>query len=75
MKIKAIIAETESDLGYILKQEVFINGERRFKVYDLSECPEDAIIGRDLFDAYDYIDAIKFGMQLANEGYTDIEVE
>lgn len=44
-----------------------------FDVYDLSECPEDAIIGRDLFDAKDYIKALKKGIELAQMGYTDIE--
>lgn len=48
--------------------------ETLFTVYDLSECPEDAIIGRDLFDGYDYISALQLGMRLAEQGYTDIEV-
>lgn len=46
-----------------------------FSVHNLCECPEDAIIGRDLFDADDYIRAVKTGMRLAQEGYTDIDVE
>ena len=47
----------------------------RFRVYDLTECPEDAIIGRDLFNAHDYIRAIKTGMELAVMGYTNVEVK
>lgn len=43
-----------------------------FEVRDLSECPEDAIIGRDLFTAGDYIAALKKGMELAKLGYTSI---
>ena len=44
-----------------------------FKVYDMSECPEDAIIGRDLFTAEEYIEALKKGIELAQMGYTDIK--
>lgn len=51
------------------------NKKLLFSVCDLTECPEDAIIGRDLFDANDYIDTLHLGMQLAKEGYDDIEVE
>ena len=46
-----------------------------FSCSNLSECPEDAIIGRDLFDGEDYIEAVEFGMRLAREGYTEIELE
>ena len=41
-------------------------------VHDLYECPEDAILGRDLFSANDYIEALELGMKLAREGYTEI---
>lgn len=51
------------------------NNKLLFSVCDLSDCPEDAIIGRSLFDANDYIDTLHLGMQLAKEGYDDIEVE
>lgn len=53
----------------------FDTEETVFWACDLSECPEDAIIGRDLFDGYDYITAVKFGMKLAQQGYTDIEID
>ena len=46
----------------------------KFSAYDLCECPEDATIDRDLFNGYDYLDAIRLGMELAREGYTSIEV-
>ena len=46
----------------------------KFSVYDLCECPEDATIYRDLFNGYDYLNAIQLGMELAREGYTSIEV-
>lgn len=44
-----------------------------FSVNNLSECPEDAIIGRDLFDSNDYIRALNKGIELANKGYTRVE--
>ena len=44
-----------------------------FSVSNLNECPEDAIIGRDLFDAEDYIKAVRYGIMLAQQGYTDVE--
>lgn len=45
-----------------------------FIAYNLCECPEDATVNRDLFNANDYLDAIQLGMELAREGYTSIEV-
>lgn len=47
----------------------------RYTVCDLYECPEDATIDRDLFSGDEYIEAIELGMDLAKEGYTEIEVE
>lgn len=44
-----------------------------FSVSDLSECPEDAIIGRDLTDAGSIIDFIELGMKYAKEGYSEIK--
>lgn len=41
-------------------------------VSNLWDCPEDACIDRDLFSADDFIAAVKFGMLLAQDGYTDI---
>lgn len=43
-----------------------------YHVSNLWECPEDACIGRDLFSADDFIAAVKFGMLLAQDGYTGI---
>lgn len=45
-----------------------------FCVNNLCECPEDAIIGRDLFDADDYVKALELGMELARKGYTKIKI-
>ena len=43
-----------------------------FGVHDLYECPEDAIIGRDLFDSEDYIKALNKGIELAELGYSEV---
>ena len=46
-----------------------------FAVANLWDCPEDACIGRALFDGDDYIEAVRLGMRLAQAGYTSIKVE
>ncbi len=49
---------------------IYIN----FEVRDLTDCPEDARIGRDLFDADDYISALLTGFKIANAGYDGIRI-
>ena len=60
----------EDDYGYERYQELS-NKENNiyFCVCNLNECPEDAIIGRDLFDAGNYVDALNKGIELAKKGY------
>lgn len=52
-----------------------VNDEEKalFRVCNLNECPEDAIIGRDLFDAHDYLKAVRYGIELAKQGYDEVE--
>ena len=50
------------------------NDKKIFSVCNLCETPEDAIIGRDLFNAGDYLDAVRLGIKLANFGYTDVVI-
>lgn len=45
-----------------------------FSARDLSHTPEDAILGRDLFSAYDYIKAVEFGMALQKQGYDTLDI-
>lgn len=45
-----------------------------FRVGNLDECPEDAIIGRSLFEASEAIALIRHGLNLAKEGYDSISV-
>lgn len=47
-------------------------GEEIFKVYNLTHCPEDAIIERSLFNAYDYVKALNKGIALAKAGYDEV---
>ncbi len=73
VKVLALVDE-EGDWG-MCRQEVY-DGERQlFRVHDLTDCPEDAIIGRDLFDAYDWLRAVRYGMELAKQGYTSVGFE
>lgn len=68
-------SESKDDYEDVRGQELHNEIEKiDFSVYNLADCPEDAIIGRDLFTADDYIDALCKGMELAKKGYTDIEI-
>ena len=61
--------------GYVLDQEIHHNEDGvniDFGACNLNECPEDAIIGRNLFDAYDYIRALNKGIELAKMGYDQV---
>lgn len=44
-----------------------------FSAWNLNACPEDAVIGRDLFDELDFIKAVKLGISLAQQGYDDVD--
>ena len=66
------LIETEDEFYGTQNQEVLDDGKSVFFVYDLTDCPEDAIIGRDLFDAYDWLKAVGYGIELASKGYTGV---
>lgn len=66
--------ENDEDIGSERYQQ--INNKENdiyFSVCNLYDCPEDAIIGRDLFDVNDYIRALNKGIELAKKGYTSVE--
>lgn len=44
-----------------------------FSAWNLNACPEDAVIGRDLFDEKDFVVAVKLGISLAKQGYDDVD--
>lgn len=70
------VTEVTSEYGRVIQQRIEDEEENwLFEVNDLTECPEDAMIMRDLFDANEYIDAVKLGIELGRRGYTGIEVE
>ena len=66
----------EDNWGIATSEEVHGTSDKGTKidyyVHDLSDCPEDAILGRDLFSGYEFIETLQLGMKLAHEGYTDI---
>lgn len=72
---KAVVHQVKKDKWSVHSQSVDIDGQHKFSVYNMCECPEDAIIGRDLFDAADYISAVRFGIELAKAGFDALEVE
>ena len=74
-KVYKVVVNQKTDEYDDIYYESINNDMMAFSVSNLCECPEDAIIGRDLFDADDYIRAVRAGMRLAQEGYTDIDVE
>jgi hypothetical protein len=79
-KIKNLtLYEKESYYEGVYKQQLCNTNEENdisiyFSVSNLSECPEDAIIGRDLFDASDYVQTLRQGIKLAKLGYDDVSV-
>ncbi len=45
-----------------------------FSIRNLTECPEDAIIGRDVFDAWDIGLMLEQGILYSKGGYDSIEI-
>lgn len=65
------------DYNYIAEAEMAYCPQEQISycVENLDQCPEDAIVDRDLFSAEDYIAAIQLGMAMREKGYTDVSVE
>lgn len=57
------------------RQELWDIDDRKklYEVSDLSECPEDAIIGRALLSGDEVLDLVKLGMSYSKMGYDEIE--
>lgn len=72
-KILTLRVYEEGD-GYSTTSQEIYDKEHdiSFSVYNLCECPEDAIIGRDLFNANDYIKALNKGISIAHKGITKV---
>lgn len=58
--------------GFCKGEEVYDGDKLLFDVYDLTDYPEDAIIGRSLFSTSNWINAVRFGMELFRQGYDDV---
>ncbi|MEK6884674.1 MAG: hypothetical protein AABY22_33885 [Nanoarchaeota archaeon] len=71
MNIKIIVSKNNN---YEVRHEMEIDGKIKYSVGSLSECPEDAIIGRSLIDCYDLLEAIKLGYKIGKDNGT-IEIE
>ena len=59
------------------RQELWNIDDRKklYGVSDLSECPEDAIIGRALLSGEEALDLVKLGMNYSKMGYDEIEYD
>lgn len=65
---KIILKVETEDEDYYTTQTLFANDQSIASVSDLCECPEDAIIGRDLVDCNDIKEWIKYGYDAAKRG-------
>ena len=73
MKAKFEIHEN-GDYCENYQQDVYDwNGKNVYSVWDLTDCREDAIIGRCLLDSHGWLDAVEYGMRLAKQGYDGTE--
>lgn len=67
------LTEEMDDSGWSVRSQEVYDGDRCvYDVWNLDDCPEDAIIERCLFSANDWLRAVQYGIELASEGYTDV---
>lgn len=69
MKVKLSVFNSND-----FNRQILEVGDQTFHVHDLNECPEDAIIGRDLVDAYDLLEVLKLGYEAGKRG-EELEIE
>lgn len=77
-KIKVyVLSEEKDEYDDVYCQRLFDKDSQRkiFAVANLCECPEDAIIGRSLFDVDDFVLAVRRGIDLAKQGYTNVIIK
>ena len=74
MKKRITLFEKELSFGNS-HQELWDIDDRKelYGVSDLSECPEDAIIGRTLLSGEEVLDLVELGMSYSKMGYDEIE--
>ena len=63
-----VTLNTSTDSNDLPRHRLEINGKEEAFIQDLSECPEDAHIGRDLIDGNDIIKFIKLGYEAGKNG-------
>jgi len=51
--VVVVRVESHTDRTFDRSDRLLVNGEEKFRVHSLCECPEDAIIGRDLISCSD----------------------
>ena len=72
MKVK--IVKYEDDYDHLITEGMFIDGKSSLSVGPLSECPEDAIIGRDLVSCSDVYRYMKMALEAGKKG-EELELE
>lgn len=70
MVLNLRFSEEEGFCDGVHSQE--LTGEENIRFFVYNPEPEDAIIGRDLFDAHDYVAALNLGIELAKKGYDKV---
>ena len=51
-------------------------GKGLYWVMDLAgDCPEDATLTRDIPDAYEWLEGVRYGMELAKQGFDAVEFD
>lgn len=74
MKKHIILFGKESLFGGSCQELWDVDDRKKlYGVSDLSECPEDAIIGRALLSGDEVLDLVKLGMNYSKMGYDEIE--
>ena len=72
IKVFSLVEERDDYDLYVCGQEVYDGDKLVYHVWNLTDCPEDAIIERSLFSAHQWRKAVKYGMELAHQGYTGV---
>ena len=65
--MKIVITQAEDDVG-LMRERMEIDGKYVLSVGPLCECPEDAIIGRDLVGCHDVFEYMKKAWTAAKRG-------
>jgi hypothetical protein len=60
------------DDDYCVHESMTINGDKSLSVHPLYDCPEDAIIGRDLVSCTDVIESYTISVKLGAVASTDL---